>query len=192
MKILLQELELTLSKFNPCLLELLSLGLDPNTVEMNLKKVGINFGRWADIYCWRDGLMTLISTISQYDFCSFGKLIPLVSSIGIYKTNITNGIWSDGFFPIIEEGGGGYLLLNLMPSHPNFGNVHVYSPSLLITEKPEPIYDSFQSFIKTVIVCYNHHIFSTKDNGINLIIDYQREQDISKTMNPKSSFWKSN
>ncbi len=189
MKEIFHELESVLREYNPHVLDTLALGLDTKTVQENLATAGIKYGDWAEIYCWRNGFKEAEFLMYQDDFCSWGKLMSLETSIDLYKENVKNGTWSRDFFPLVDEGGGGYLLINLNTNHPGFGMIHVYAPHLLIVDNPETAYDSFHSFIETLIACYKNQIYTSIDEGSTLDIDDEQEQEISKIMNPKSVFW---
>lgn len=51
------------------------------------------------------------------------------------------------------------------------------------------IYDSIESWIKTIIQCYKQQIYHIDSNGF-LQYDREREPKLSRKMNPKSVFWK--
>ena len=63
------------------------------------------------------------------------------------------------------------------------------SPKVTLSENPIMIYDSIESWLKTIIQCYKQRIYHIDRNGF-LQYDRDREPKLSREMNPKSVFWK--
>ena len=81
------------------------------------------------------------------------------------------------------------ILIDLNPCRETYKAMFYYSPEVTLSENPIMIYDSIESWIKTIIQCYKQRIYHIDRNGF-LQYDRDREPKLSREINPKSVFWK--
>lgn len=139
-----------------------------------------------EIYKWRNGINnTLLDKIGQYEFCSFGHLLSFQEGKKYAQSFINENIFGKKkLFPIIASLAGDFLLIDSTIKN---SKIYIYSPNLFIT-KPIEVYNSIENFIETIYECFNKGIYQY-DNNRFLIIDDEKEKEISIKYNPKSEFW---
>ncbi len=187
---LLKEFEKKLSDFDDKLLESLAPGLPQTEVFSLLEKVNVRDEKLVNLYVWKNGCNYDEYAIGERDICSFGQMLSLKSAIEIYNISvIENNSWEKRFFPIIGEGGGIYVLINVDREHENYGMLYLFAPSFILKENPQTIFDSLECFFETQILCFGNNVFKKKEGGY-WDINYDLEKEISVRINSKSEYWK--
>lgn len=142
-----------------------------------------------NLYHWRNGIKRDTGKyVGQFDFFSFGKMLPLEEALVHYKIYMNGGSWPSNYFPLFTTNAGDYLLYDSDKKSKTYGMLFLYSPSLLITE-PKTAYDSLESFFQTVIQCYQQGAYRFNHSSNILEIDDEREWEISTKLNPNSKYW---
>jgi hypothetical protein len=168
------------------ILNILQEGLPVGGIQKLLNQVDLNNEELINLYRWKNGVSNMSNrVIGEMELFSRGIMLSLQDAIEHYQYALSENLWSGELFPIFTNGGGDYLLLNTVESA---GNVLIYSPSILLSDKPIVIYESLKLLFETVINCYKLHAYKYKEDG-SLEIDYDLEQDISKKKNPNTEYW---
>ena len=126
-----------------------------------------------DLYLWKTGctkefIFDLSEDENEWNhflLCSYGNYASYMDSRNIMISNKSNdAVYAEDhyMYPFIYCG---------------------------VYEDPIMIYDSIESWIKTIIQCYKQQIYHIDSNGF-FQYDREREPKLSRKMNPKSVFWK--
>jgi len=146
---------------------------------------------FVDLYKWKNGVSNLFQggNIGQLELFANGIMLPLEYAISTYTLEVkVQKKFNSYFFPIFTSGGGDYILINFNTKSKLFGQLFLYSPSLLMTNAPMSIYDSLEVLFETILSIYKEKGYSFKNNVLE--VDYEIESLISRRLNPKSDFWK--
>jgi len=185
---ILVEFEILLKKVQAPIYEKLQDGLASDYVDRLLAETGINNDELKKLYAWKNGISYDSGwKIGDFDFFSFGLFLSLQDSIEHYVTSKSQKIWRSGLFPIFTNGGGDFILLDTNDKNKTKGMLLLHAPSLLLSDKPESIYDSLNTFFTTILECYNVGAYKMIEGSIE--IDDDLEHDVSKRLNPKSKYW---
>lgn len=119
----------------------------------------------------------------------FPRAIPLSleEAIETYQMNLLEKYWPITFFPLFESCTGDYYFIQLNPDD-DFGMIYYYSPSDIDFDLYTTYFDSYESMINSVYLCYKEKIYFIKD-GI-LDDDIMKAVDLLSGLNPKSEYWK--
>ena len=143
----------------------------------------------VEMYKWKNGVRGIYQTaIGKLELFTNGIMLPFEYAVSSYALEVkTQKLFGKEYFPLFTSGGGDYIIMNMDNKNNSFGQLFLFSPSVLLTNKPISIYDSLTSLFKTVLELYikKGYFFESED----LEIDYDLEKEISITMNPKSKFW---
>jgi hypothetical protein len=154
-----------------------------------------------DLYLWKTGctkefIFDLSEDENEWNhflLCSYGNYASYMDSRNIMISNKSNdAVYAEDhyMYPFIYCGV--YedpILIDLNPSRETYKALFYYSPEVTLSEDPIMIYDSIESWIKTIIQCYKQQIYHIDSNGF-FQYDREREPKLSRKMNPKSVFWK--
>ena len=185
---LLNHLEKTLYDKRASLIKFLQKGLADSTIVDTLSQLGIKNDQLRILYSWRNGVSFNDDwTAGQIDFFSFGTMLALEDAVIHHQSLVRRANVNESFLPIFTTGAGDYVLFNTDNKSINFESLFLYSPSILMSPNCSKIYDTLESFIETVIECYNSSAYKIK-KGI-LEIDYDLEEQIASTKNPASPCW---
>jgi hypothetical protein len=80
-------------------------------------------------------------------FPEIGTFMPVNDALASYQDACEHDFWPANFWPIFHDDA---VLLNLDPESNSYGQIYLYSPSLLILE-PEPYYDSLEIMFTTYL-----------------------------------------
>ena len=80
-------------------------------------------------------------------FPEFGAFLPLQDAHSAYQEAREHDFWPANFWPMFHDDA---ILMDIDPASATFGQVHLWSPSLLILE-PELYYDSLETMFTTYI-----------------------------------------
>lgn len=187
-------LEEVLKKYCNPILEKLDKGLNGVDINTILEKVNLKNEVVKQIFQWRNGLSEENDfLLGQYEFTSHGKMMMLSESVKHYEVNIRDGVFEKGLLPLFTNYGGDYLLFDTNKKSKTFGMLLLFSPAILLSDTPIPIYDSFETFVKTVITCFEKEAYKFNELDNSLEVNYEREAEIAATLNEvNSKFWKDN
>ena len=156
------------------LLKYNKLYIDEQLIELYLWKGGIN---GASIY--NGEFKELFSGGSFIDIRSANSLLSL--------DKLTNKIYLKKL-PFIQSITGDTISIDLDPKSKTKGQLFILAPAITLSGDFETIYDSIESWIDTIIECYEKKAYILDEQGV-LKIDYDLEKSISAKLNPKSEFW---
>ena len=151
-----------------------------------------------DLYLWKTGCAhELLLDLSegeenQIKLSSMGNYAAYSLSRDIMTQNkIMQASYADDdrMYPFIFDGV--YedpILIDLDSSRETYKALFYYSPQVLLSDAPIMIYDSIESWIKTIIQCYKQNIYSVDEKGI-FQSKTNLEVQLSRSMNPKSDYW---
>ena len=117
------------------------------------------------------------------DFLEF--LFHYKISVDIYTRAIKNNEYEKYFFPVFSDNS---FLINLDNTSNNFGQIFIFSPSLVIIE-PISYYDSLKSAFCTILTCIKEKAFWYDNDGF-FEYDPNLRKEITKKLNPNSDYWK--
>ena len=151
-----------------------------------------------DLYLWNTGCAhELLLDLSegeenQIKLSSMGNYAAYSLSRDIMTQNkIMQASYADDdrMYPFIFDGV--YedpILIDLDSSRETYKALFYYSPQVLLSDAPIMIYDSIESWLKTIIQCYEQNIYSVDEKGI-FQSKTNLEVQLSRSMNPKSDYW---
>ena len=151
-----------------------------------------------DLYLWKTGCAhELLLGLSegeenQIKLSSMGNYAAYSLSRDIMTQNkIMQASYADDdcMYPFIFDGV--YedpILIDLDSSRETYKALFYYSPQVLLSDAPIMIYDSIESWLKTIIQCYKQNIYSVDEKGI-FQSKTNLEVQLSRSMNPKSDYW---
>lgn len=123
---------------------------------------------------------------------SFGNYMSYSQSVDIFCQNrCSHDLFSDDYMvSFILNGYDEYpILLNMNPQSDTYKSLFLLCPQVTKSEKPVMMYDSLESWMKTIIQCYKQKIYHIDEKGA-LITNVDAEYLLSKNMNPRSPYWK--
>ena len=123
-----------------------------------------------DLYLWKTGctkefIFDLSEDENEWNhflLCSYGNYASYMDSRNIMISNKSNdAVYAEDhyMYPFIYCGV--YedpILIDLNPSRETYKALFYYSPEVTLSENPIMIYDSIESWIKTIIQCYKQQI----------------------------------
>ena len=165
-----------LNKFNP--------GLPEKEIREHLKAIKIENELLIELFSWKNGVNSDYLAVGEFEFFSFGTMFSLKDAIEHYEPAIAENIWDKTLFPVFI--GTDHILFDT--SKGKDGKLWLYSPSLLLSDKPVTIYDSVTRMLGTIIECYRFGAYDFNGKG-ELEINYELEEQISAQLNPKSRYW---
>ena len=144
-----------------------------------------------ELYKWKNGISGIYeegTTISELSLFADGIMFPLEYAVSTYalEAKVEKYI-QENFFPIFTGGGGDYILMDLSKKNRS-ENLFLYSPSILLLDKPMTIYDSLEALFKTVLTTYQTTGYYFDGNSLE--VDFEIRDKIAAELNPKSDFWK--
>ena len=151
-----------------------------------------------DLYLWKTGCAhELLLDLSegeenQIKLSSMGNYAAYSLSRDIMTQNkIMQASYADDdhMYPFIFDGV--YedpILIDLDSSRETYKALFYYSLQVLLSDAPIMIYDSIESWIKTIMQYYEQNIYSVDEKGI-FQSKTNLEVQLSRSMNPKSDYW---
>ena len=140
-------------------------------------------------YSWKGGINGASIFNNNYiELCSYGCCIDMRSSVSLYLLDQATQKNLNQVLPIIQSNSGDFIGIDLNENSCNSGKLLVSSPSITLSDKLITIYDSLHSFVKTILNCYEQKAYVLNESV--LVVDYEKEAEISGILNPSSDFWK--
>lgn len=146
------------------------------------------------LYEWKNGIGDLFKkNTGEIELFTSGIMMPLelASSMYILETKVQKAFKKE-FFPLFTSGGGDYIIIHLDESKTTYGQLFLYSPSILLSNKPVSIYDSITDLAQTVLYIYQRRGYFFNEFDKTLEVDYDIEKEIAIKINTKSDFWRDN
>ena len=172
---------------------------DKQSIESAFRLLGLECcPELLDLYLWKTGCAhELLLDLSegeenQIKLSSMGNYAAYSLSRDIMTQNkIMQASYADDdrMYPFIFDGV--YedpILIDLDSSRETYKALFYYSPQVLLSDAPIMIYDSIESWLKTIIQCYEQNIYSVDEKGI-FQSKTNLEVQLSRNMNPKSDYW---
>ena len=140
-------------------------------------------------YSWKGGINGASIFNNNYiELCSYGCYIDMRSAVSLYLLDQATQKDLNQVLPIIQSNSGDFIGIALNENSCNSGKLLVSSPSITLSDKLITIYDSLHSFVKTILNCYEQKAYVLNESV--LVVDYEKEAEISGILNPSSDFWK--
>lgn len=167
---------------------------DKNHFLMVIKNIGLEItSELIELYEWKSGVngQNLLSLDFDYRMCDMGSFIDWRYTTSLYLLDkSTNKFFINKFLPIIYNGIlEDPILIDLSAKSKTQGQLFYFSPSVTFGNI-EPIYDSLESWVTTMIECYNKGIYVVNKQGILEITNEEKQLEITRKLNSKSAFWK--
>lgn len=121
------------------------------------------------------------------EFCSLGCLVDLKSAVSQFIKDRKSENYLEGKLPIVIRNDGDYMAVDLKKTSPTRGCIYVCEPSITLSEEMIRIYDSIPLFIQSVAECYKKGAYISEDGYLD--IDFDKEYEISQSLNPRSPYW---
>ena len=191
----LKELELLIIEYNYPILGHFKSGITASEIAETFRN--FKFPLRDDIiqlYMWKNGIVDMFKKkTGEIELFTGGIMMPLELATSMYSLEAkVQKAFKKDFFPLFTNGGGDYILMHLDEKKKTFGQLFLYSPSILLNDKPVSIYDSLMGLFKTVLEIYTRRGYFFNETDKTLEVDYDIENEIATKMNPKSDFWKDN
>jgi hypothetical protein len=155
-----------------------------------------------DLYLWKTGcshelLFNYRKTVESDSFTkltTFGNYASYITATSLYINNLHSNVFypkcCDNMLPFIFYGNFEYpIFLDMNPQSDTYKSLCLFCPPVTKSDKPVMMYDSLESWMKTIILCYKQKIYHIDEKGA-LITNADAEYILSKEMNPKSPYWK--
>lgn len=180
----------TLKKYNRTNYARLSDPLSNEEMISYIEKIQVTNDDFKSFYTWKNGFDYMKNPSVDCQIFDFGAPLPLQEMVAtIIADKAENHQWNDQFIPLITETTGQYLMFNNCPGD-DYGKIHLYSPSLLYVDDPISYYDSIQTMIQTMIVCYENGIVFYNKAEDWLEINFEGYWNLGTQYNPRSDYWK--
>lgn len=184
-------LENTLNRFCKPVSDKFQHGLSENNIKDILFRSNVESVDIVELYKWKNGVdMSMQKHIGEFNFFSIGNMLPLEQAIKHYEIYVMDRHWKSNYFPLFTTNAGDFLLFDFDSRSVTYGMLLIYSPGLLVVE-PETAYNSIESFIYTIITCYEQGVYNYNENENTLDIDIDKEFEVSSELNSKAEYWKS-
>lgn len=115
-------------------------------------------------------------------FPEIGTFIPLLDAATSYREAKEENFWPANFWPIFNDD---TLLLDVDAASKTYGQVHLYSPSLIILE-PAPYYDSLNAMFTTYLTALMNGFVPY---GPDFELNFSNYRKLAKRLNPLSTYW---
>ncbi|ATL45728.1 hypothetical protein COR50_00335 [Chitinophaga caeni] len=192
-KKVLQELEFFLRESNSPILAHFQEGISASEISDSFSTM--KFPVRDDImkmYEWKNGVNDLFKKkTGEIELFTSGIMMPLELAVSIYalEARVQKSFKKD-FFPLFTSGGGDYILMHLDEKKKTYGQLFLYSPSILLSSKPVSIYDSLNTLFQTTLEVYKKRGYYFNEVDKTLEVVYEIEKEVAIEMNPKSEFWR--
>ncbi len=175
------QLEQTFKNTHSFAYTLLRRGNSIEYIKETLAQHKINFfpPELIDFFLWHDGMEDSDEMIGKLQLFHLGYFLALNKAISYQSAK--PAFWQKIFFPLFTNNGGDFLLYNFKN---NF--IYYYSP-VILGKKPMKKYDNLKTMFETIINCYAEKAYYFEDDFFE--IDYDKEEQISRQLNPKSQYW---
>ncbi|TDW97276.1 SMI1/KNR4 family protein [Dinghuibacter silviterrae] len=172
----------------------LQAGIDKSAIETEVSKFEIALPEEVyDLYSWRNGLNSdylesnKLGALELFRLAVFPPFEVAMEDYEQYSQK--NVYWEKEMFPLFGSGGGDYYLINCGQNSEEKGMIFYYSPSNYEFDGSISIFDSLETLIQSVTVCYEERAYWFGSDRY-LEIDYTIEAEICQARNPLSAYWR--
>lgn len=143
----------------------------------------------VEMYSWKNGVKGMYENpVHNLELFPNGIMLPFEYAVSSYALEVkSQKLFGKEYFPLFASGGGDYILMNMDDTKKSYGQLFLFSPSVLLTSKPVSIYDTLSTLFETLLEIYYQKGYYFNGNGLE--IDYDIEKEVSMRMNPNSKFW---
>ena len=187
MQSLLKDLESVILKTQSHAATLLNKGCEKLEIQEKIRIENIDFlsEELFQLYNWHNGMSDSSEMLGKLEIFPNGFFLSIETAISVYI--IYKEKWNNLYFPLFTNNGGDFLLFGVQKKE-NVNPIYLYSPTVLLSLIPIQIYDSIENLFTTVLECYKEGVYYFVNDLLE--VDYEKELIISKSLNPKSEFWK--
>ncbi len=185
---LIKEFEATLKKYNLLNYEKLYNPLPEENLNNYLNQLGINDTRFKELFQWRNGFDIDINPNNICQIFEMDTFLSLETIARKMAVNENYKLWAAFFIPLMANSTGEYILFNSNFNSSSYGQLYLYSESLLIFE-PVSCYDSISSLINITIVAYKEGIFKYDPIDDWLDINILKYNELARRLNKDAKYW---
>lgn len=140
------------------------------------------------VYEWRDGTETATGALLDDLWIVPGfYLLSLTDALANYDSFRTSERWDPGWIPLLADGGGDFVVLEL----PQPGAANGPIRHFRIEDAEHPVeYQSIAAMVATFVAAYEQGVFFVHDDGY-LEADDQAFATLAAAMNPNVPWWTS-
>lgn len=190
-KQLIEEFDQVLRKYCEPLYRRLQPPLDSSQIDFFLEKLKINIPEIRELFKWKNGIANDGEfPTNAYSYSDFGVIAPL-EYLSEIQDEMAGQYWEITKVPIIVSYSGDFLLYESDKSLEEFGQLFLYCPTMGLVYETESYYDSISTMLQTINKCYKAGAFSYNPDSMLFDSDTDMTAQISKSLNPKSAFWRS-
>lgn len=163
-------------------------------IDEYLDKMNIDDESYKSLYSWRNGLNLDDADNFPNEMCIlfWGNFISLEDSYSQFRANENSYFdWPPSQVVIMDKLMGERLLYETNTQSPYYKFVFCYAPFGNNAGLPIPCYDSIDKMIETIIELYKNDAISYNEETQHLHIDFEKEDLISREINPLSKYWQS-
>ena len=184
--------EQALTENNSPILDRMQEGLKPEIVNTMLSENEVNNETLVDLYTWKNGNLPDLkeNVIEKLELFPEGIMLSIQDALYVYKLYTRVELsWKAGLFPIFSNGGGNYLLLDILSSSETQGMILLYDPVPMASENIVTIYDSANALFTLIVECIAKGAYKYELDG-KIDIDFYLRNEICSMLNPHSAYWK--
>jgi len=169
------------------LLQMLAPGVPASVTCAKLASIGLESSTEIEVlYQWHNGtLYDSTLTLADYWMFPFFYFSSLDDVATEYEALNVLDRWERGWLPIIADGGGDYLVVNVQAGVDDRGVYHFRND---FTECPCE-YESLTDLFVTVAAAFQHGIFYVTDGQPEIQINFPRFYELGASLNPGISWW---
>jgi hypothetical protein len=181
-KLLLEELDTALRKYNMPGYEKLQPPLPDKEIDEYLRELDINDDNLKALFQWKNGE-------KEDSYCQMMEYGGLQSLELIKESALTDKPYDPLLIEIISDNGEESILFNKKKG-PHYGKLYMYSVGQLYIGHPISYFDSLETMVKTIIEAYKTETFKYDQENKWLDINFATFATIAKKINKKSAYWK--
>ncbi|MCR5247503.1 MAG: hypothetical protein K6E14_06945 [Paludibacteraceae bacterium] len=189
MKDLLMDLDVLLKEYNTSYYKQIGKPTEKSEIVGLLEENGLYLcDEFIELYLWHGWVDREIIYNDRYvELCSFGCLVDLKSAFAWFIEDKKTEKYLDGKLPIVECIDGSYLAVDLQKDSLTKGYIYACNPSITLTDKLVTTFDSIPLFVQSVLECYKQGVYVSANGKLD--IDFDKEYEIFKRLNPNSIYW---
>jgi hypothetical protein len=167
-------------------------GIKPEVAESMLLEQKLYSSDLVDLFSWKNGCRT--EDIEQFaieklELFPEGIMMSIQESLTVYNIYTADLFsWQPGLFPIFANGGGSYLLLDLVLTSQTYGKILLYDPVPINVQNIVPIYDSIDLLVQSAIECINVGAYNYKSDQ-TIALNFELRHQVCAKLNPRSAYW---
>jgi hypothetical protein len=180
-KLLLDELDIILKKYNTVEYEKLQPPLSDKEIDSYFEELGINDENLKALYQWKNGE-------KEDSYCQMMMYGGLQSLQEIKRCSLLDNPYDASLVEIISDNGEERLLFNKKHGR-HYGKLYMYSVHDLYIDFPISFFDSLDAMLRTTIEAYQVEAYRYDNARKWLNIDFDKFEIIAKEFNKNSAYW---